>query len=118
MTPFILQATDDTPAINFDFDARRLVITGESYPEDPNKFWAPVLESLHTFLKTENNSKITLDLSISFLNSTSFRAVLLLLKALERASDNGNSVMVYWRYRVDDEFARDNGKELERALGS
>ena len=118
MSKFVRAATEDTPEVDFDFHSNYLKIAGQSYPEDPREFWVPVLDALRSHLATASQTKITLDFNLSFLNSTSFRAVLQVLKAVDGAVANGNTVNVLWRFRKDDEFARDNGKELEKALRS
>ena len=51
MDKFERAATDRSPEISFDFANHHLRIKGESYPEDVNAFYGPVLEALERYLQ-------------------------------------------------------------------
>ena len=50
MKSFRRKATNQTPAIDFNYEANELRISGESWLEDAAKFWVPVLNSVREYL--------------------------------------------------------------------
>ncbi|MGA8757484.1 MAG: DUF1987 domain-containing protein [Stellaceae bacterium] len=116
MRAFRRKATDQTPAIDFDYDAHELRISGESWLEDAAKFWIPVLNSVREYADKAASENITVDVQLSYLNTGSFKAMVQLCRSLEEAAKRGNTVLFNWRYRKDDEMARGYGEDLEASV--
>jgi SiaC family regulatory phosphoprotein len=116
MRAFRRKATDQTPAIDFDYDAHELRISGESWLEDAAKFWIPVLNSVREYAEKAASENITVDVQLSYLNTGSFKAMVQLCRSLEEAAKRGNTVVFNWRYRKDDEMARGYGEDLEASV--
>jgi hypothetical protein len=116
MRAFRRKATEQTPAIDFDYDAHELRISGESWLEDAAKFWIPVLNSVREYAEKAASENITVDVQLSYLNTGSFKAMVQLCRSLEEAAKRGNTVVFNWRYRKDDEMARGYGEDLEASV--
>jgi hypothetical protein len=116
MKAFRRRATNQTPAVDFNYETHELRISGESWLEDAAKFWVPVLNSVREYLDDSTNAKIKVDVQVSYLNTTSFKAMVRLYRSLDEAATRGNSVVFTWRYRRGDEMARGYGEDLEASV--
>lgn len=116
MKAFRKKATNQTPAVDFNYDAHELRISGESWLEDAAKFWVPVLNSVREYLDSIANAKIKVDVQLSYLNTGSFKAMVQLYRSLDEAAKRGNAVVFSWRYRRDDEMGRGYGEDLEASV--
>jgi hypothetical protein len=116
MRAFHRKATSQTPAIDFDYEAHELRISGESWVEDAAKFWVPVLNSVREYLGGAVNENIKVDVQLSYLNTGSFKAMVQLCRILDEAAKKGNALAFSWRYRRDDEMARGYGEDLEASV--
>jgi hypothetical protein len=116
MRAFRRKATGQTPAVDFDYEAHELRISGESWVEDAAKFWVPVLNSVREYLDSATNENIKVDVQLSYLNTGSFKAMVQLCRILDGAAKKGNALAFSWRYRKDDEMARGYGEDLEASV--
>jgi SiaC family regulatory phosphoprotein len=116
MRAFRRKATNQTPAIDFNYESNELRISGESWLEDAAKFWVPVLNSVREYLGATTNASISVDVQLSYLNTGSFKAMVQLYRSLDDAAKRGNAVVFSWRYRKDDEMARGYGEDLEASV--
>jgi len=116
MRAFRRKATSQTPAVDFDYEAHELRISGESWLEDAAKFWVPVLNSVREYLEGTINKNIKVDVRLSYLNTGSFKAMVQLFRSLDEAARKGNAVSFSWRHRRDDEMARGYGEDLEASV--
>lgn len=115
-----ITTTDRTPLVSFDFEKGRLKLKGESYPEDAAGFYGPVLSALDAYLENLRSGTCRLDLELVYFNSSSAKAIMMLLEKLDRAAADGASVEIYWHYDPDDDTMREVGEEfgedIEHAL--
>jgi hypothetical protein len=116
MRSFRRKATNQTPAVDFNYETHELRISGESWLEDAAKFWVPALNSVRQYLDGASNAKINVDVQLSYLNTGSFKAMVQLYRSLDEAAKRGNTVVFCWRYRKDDEMARGYGEDLEASV--
>ena len=116
---FELKATSRTPLVVFDFAANRLRIAGESYPEDATEFYGPVFVALDGYLARLGSGVCRFDFELIYLNSSSAKAVMMVMDKLDAAAKKGASVNVYWHYDSDDdtmqELGEEFGEDLEKA---
>ena len=114
-----IPATARTPNIAFDFGKNHLKLTGESYPEDVTEFYHPVFSALDGYLATLGPGSCRFDFELIYLNSSSAKAVMMLMDKLEAAAEKGASVEVYWYYDKEDdtmqELGGEFGEDLEKA---
>ncbi len=108
-----LEPTKYTPEIDFDPEARRLVIRGRSYPENTSEFYAPVFEWLEAYLEEATDDDVTVNIELDYFNSSSSKALMDFCDILEDAADAGKRITVNWIYAADDEDMADMGQEFQ-----
>ena len=113
-----IAATIRTPAVTFDFVQHHLKIKGESYPEDVTEFYGPVFTALDNYLSKLGKGSCRFDFELIYLNSSSAKAVMMLMDKLEAAAKKGASVDVYWYYDKEDDTMQELGEEFGEDLES
>ena len=110
MNPLELPATDTTPKVVFNPAGPVLRFEGESYPENVSSFFGPVHAWLKEYLATGPNFRV--ELAFTYLNTSSTKAVLDLLLALEEFHRAGGKVSVTWFYQPGIEVMQEAGEEF------
>jgi hypothetical protein len=105
-----IQRTRSTPLVQFDASSSVLLIQGESYPENSFDFFAPVIDWVTGTLGSLPGLK--LDVSVSYMNSSSIKCMLDILDALEEAHGAGKDVSITWRYDPDNPRALELAEEF------
>lgn len=113
-----IEPTSRTPAVVFDFVNNHLRISGESYPEDVTEFYRPVFNALDEYLGALGQGNCRFDFELIYLNSSSAKAVMMLMDKLEAAAVGGASVDVYWLYDKEDDTMQELGEEFGEDLES
>jgi SiaC family regulatory phosphoprotein len=116
MEKFERAASDRSPEIDFDFPKHHLRIRGESYPEDVNSFYGPVLEALEAYLRELGRGTCRVDFELLYFNSSSAKAIMTLLERLDDAAARGASVTIYWHYDEEDDTMEELGEEFSEDL--
>ena len=111
-----IKATSRTPSVAFDFAANRLKIAGESYPEDATEFYGPVFAALDNYLARLGSGVCRFDFELIYLNSSSAKAVMMVMDKLDAAAKKGASVDVYWHYDGEDDTMQELGEEFGEDL--
>jgi hypothetical protein len=97
--------------VDFDPQSGRLKISGESYPENTLVFFRPIIDWISGYLK--ESSKLSLELYLIYMNTTSVKCMLELLDILEEAYNNGGDICLSWLYDEDNDRALDTAEEFE-----
>lgn len=113
-----IEPTSRTPAVVFDFAGNHLKISGESYPEDVTEFYRPVFDALDEYLGGLGQGSCRFDFELIYLNSSSAKAVMMLMDKLEAAAANGASVDIHWLYDKEDDTMQELGEEFGEDLES
>ena len=111
-----IAATDRSPAVSFDFDAHHLKISGESYPEDVTAFYNPIFEILDQYLGALGEGSCRFDFELIYFNSSSAKAIMMLMEKLDEAAEEGASVTVNWYYDEEDDTMEELGEEFGEDL--
>jgi SiaC family regulatory phosphoprotein len=111
-----IPATARTPAVLFDFGQHQLKIKGESYPEDVTEFYGPVFSALDTYLANLGEGQCCFDFELIYLNSSSAKAIMMLMDKLDLAASKGATVDVYWHYDKEDDTMQELGEEFGEDL--
>ncbi|MBF0310722.1 MAG: DUF1987 domain-containing protein [Magnetococcales bacterium] len=111
-----LEATKRTPGIAFDFDANRFAISGESYPEDVNKFFAPLVQNLEQHMERLEGATVSFRFDLIYFNSTTAKILMGLFETLDRCAAAGNQVNITWAYAADDSNMQELGEEFSEDL--
>ncbi len=118
MENYTVDATSHTPEITFDIEAGTLVLVGESYPEDVSAFYAPLMSQLDAYIAAKPEKGLRVDLKFVYINSSSARTVMQLLKKFDDAAEDGLPVTVRWIYDEDDDMMMEMGEEYGEDLES
>lgn len=117
MEKLIIEPTKSTPLIDFDPVSRVLLLKGESYPEYAAKFYGPVFSWLTAFFEEGcEEQTVTVNIEITYFNSSSSKALMNIFDILEEAAEKGNNVVVNWRYDKENEAAEECGEEFMEDL--
>jgi len=116
MQNLTIPATARTPAIDFDFGKNHLKLSGESYPEDVTEFYNPVFSALDAYLSTLGSGSCRFDFELIYLNSSSAKAVMMLMDKLDAAAAKGAAVDVHWFYDEEDDTMQELGEEFGEDL--
>jgi len=118
MEKISISSTARTPAVEFDPVARTFVLSGESYPEDPFKFFADPLATVNAFLEEKHEGPIHFEFRLTYFNSSSAKVLMDLFCSLEEAASRGNDVSVDWVYAEDDDNMLELGEEFSEELSA
>lgn len=113
MDNLYIAATTTSPEVDFRFDENVLTLRGESYPENAAAFYAPVTERLRAYLAACNDTSITVDVTLTYFNSSSTKMLFSVFDALDEAAASGNRVLVNWFRDAEDETILEFGEELQ-----
>jgi len=91
-----IQQTDSTPLVFFNQTTATLQLVGESYPENSFDFYGVVLAWLKSALL--ELPELVLDITITYMNSSSTKCTLDLLDMMEDAYTRGIKTSIIWRY--------------------
>jgi len=110
---FYIEATDETPKIDFDPSREHFEISGISMPEDVLKFYSPIQVWVEAYIQKPLNSTI-IKVKLDYFNSSSAKYLVRLLQELEKIK--GNSVKMLWYYHEEDDLMLERGEELQLVL--
>ena len=115
MEKLLIEATSDTPRVEFDPESLKFEILGKALPEDAIEFFKPLYDWLSEYIdSTEGGFELTLDLV--YLNSSSTRYIFNILALMEDAHEDGRDMHVKWRVSGTDEVMLGKGEELAEML--
>ena len=112
MEPLLLNATDDTPQIQFNKSSGIFEITGRSLPEEVINFYAPVIDWVEKYVRQPNDDTVV-KLKLIYFNSASQRYLLEVLTSFEKLIEKGKQINIEWYYPEDDEEMREAGEEYQ-----
>lgn len=116
MNKLHVKPTETTPELNFDYDANRYSIEGESYPENVKNFYREPVRDLKEHLSSLEKADLQFTFSFRYFHSSTARILYTLFEALEECAAAGNTVKVIWRYEAEDENMEEMGEELGDCL--
>ncbi len=88
------------PIVNFNSSTGICEITGESYMEETFKFYEPVILWLRDYCS--GNKPITMNIKLTYFNTSSSRFILEMLDILKKYQQQGFPVTISWYYKKDD----------------
>ena len=118
MEPITIEATKSSPFIHIDPVNHMIQFKGESYPENAAKFFGPILSSISKFLTDSRASQVTVDMQVTYFNSSSSKALLNLFEMLENSVSEGKDIVVNWFYHPENEAALEAGEEFRDEVPS
>lgn len=109
------RATSRTPAVDFLFAEGRLRLAGESYPEDVTTLFGPLLAAVDDWLAADPPAA-RLEVALAYFNSSSAKAIMMLLEKLDAAAARGCAAEVVWSFDPEDESMRELGEKFGEDL--
>ncbi|MBN3763778.1 DUF1987 domain-containing protein [Burkholderia sp. Ac-20365] len=113
MDNLYIAATATSPEVDFRFDQHSLLLRGESYPENAAAFYAPIIEQLRQYLSESVGAVITVDVVLTYFNSSSTKMLFSVFDALDEAAQSGSRVLMNWYRDEEDETIFEFGEELK-----
>jgi hypothetical protein len=101
MDSLTLQGTRKIPTINFDALNGIIELSGNSTPENPYDFYEPLLQWVDNYCM-QPSSKTIIKIKLEYLNSSSSKLILVLLKKFELLHRNNNDAIIKWQCEEDD----------------
>jgi len=112
MDNLYIAPTPSSPEVDFRFDAHRLSLRGESYPENAAAFYANVIAQLKTYLAQPQEQPIDVQIALAYFNSSSTKMLFNLIEALNEAAQAGRQVDLHWYHDEEDDTLFEFGQEL------
>jgi len=116
LNSLIIEKTYSTPYVNFDPESGRMMISGESFPENASRFYTPVLQWIEDYINNVDGQKVEFNFEIKYFNSSTSKVFLNIFDLLEEAADEGKDITVNWRCNEENESAIECGEEFKEDL--
>ena len=116
MSQFHIPATRSTPEIFLDTDTNVYRVVGHSIPENAGKFYTPVLEWLRENI-TNISSGSVFEFCLPYFNSSSLKALYMMLMEVKKESEKGRKFEVDWYIEDDDDFMTDAAETFSEMVG-
>ena len=107
-----IAATDRTPAIDLTLTPLKLVMAGESFPEDVSAFYGEVITSINQ-LVTNVQGKLEVEMAFVYINSSSIKAMYRIFEGIDSYRQAGNEVQVVWKAEEDDDIMQELGEDFK-----
>ena len=111
MTDLMIEATSRTPLIQLSGAKGHLHISGESYPEDVQRFYAALNEHLALYFAAKP-THLDAEVKLRHFNSSSARALIDLLDQLDEAAQKDIAISVRWYCDPDDDITREFAEDI------
>lgn len=111
----VIKETTFSPLVNIQTNEHRIIISGQSRLEDPSSFY----EELTTVLDQSINeckTYLSIDFSLSYLNSSSSKWLFHILKGLQSKFHGKKLITINWYYNNDDESMLEAGEVFQSLL--
>ncbi len=88
------------PTVKLDASTGICEIAGESYLEETSQFYEPIYDWLVEFMKSKK--PITFNFKLSYVNTSSSKHILFILRLLKQYGEAGNKVETNWFIETGD----------------
>jgi hypothetical protein len=115
-----IEATANSPKINFDPDKNIFEIKGESWPHDAEAFYSQIIAWFTDYSAILGKSRGTLDpglfiFDLDYFNSSSAIYILDICRNIARVRSKGKNISIRWHYEKDDSDMLSMGREMSRS---
>jgi hypothetical protein len=111
-----IAATRNTPAILLDPAGKCFRMVGNSLPENAGEFYTPIIERLKEALPGLGNDT-SFEFCLPYFNSSSLKAIYLILTEIKKAMDGGQQFEVIWHIEEDDDFMTEAAETFMEMCG-
>ena len=111
-----IEATEDTPLIDFNVETGVFQVTGRALPEDAHEFFKPIEDWVQEYAESPKD-KTTVEMRIDYFNSAATRYIFNLLMCFEDIVDEEKGeVTIVWYYKEGDDMIESKGEEMSSIL--
>lgn len=89
------------PVVDFNYKTGVCSIEGESFLEETDDFYTPLIEWLKQYIE-EITKTITFNIKLTYYNTSSSKKILTILRVLKRYVQQGGNVIINWYYEKND----------------
>ncbi len=104
-------ATESTPALEFDLQLGNLSLRGKSIPQDPTRFYEPLLKLLSKYT-SDPASETIVNIEMEYFNTPTAKYLQDIFLKLESIKTQSN-ITVNWHYDIDDTDMLQAGKDYQ-----
>lgn len=112
MDKLIREAKKSTPKIICDPKENYILIKGESYPENSFEFYEPIMDWVEEYIEEIDDEMTKVELSLSYLNTSSTKSVMCILDILEEGYQEGKDITINWYYDKDNELSYEMAEDF------
>ena len=112
---YVLKPNKFLPGIILDKEDNIFRIYGKSCPVNAIAFYKPVINWLDDYYEDPLDIT-TLDIQLDYINTSTARALLKVLKRIERLNESGFAAKVRWFYPDNDEDILEIGNDFEQIV--
>jgi hypothetical protein len=109
---FEVAQTSASPFISANGDDGRVIIRGDSYPENSFELFRPLIAWVETYL-AQPRRPLRFEVELLYMNTSSVRAMMDIFDLLESAFQNGTDVGVVWLYDAGNERVAELAEEFK-----
>lgn len=113
MTDLHVNSTKNSPAVEGSFKDSKLNITGNSFPENAQKFYAEIASWVENLAESSDSIEINCD--INYMASSSLISFLDLLKRCE-SKFGPDQCVLNWNFESDDDDAERTGEDFSKIV--
>ncbi len=110
MENLIIEETKYTPKITLETSGT-ITMIGKSYPENTFDFYAPMMAWTKEYFETSAANLTTVNLEITYFNSSSSKLFFDFFDLLEEASED-NTIKINWIHDEENESAEEAGEDF------
>ena len=111
MDLFTLNATETTPSVNFNPETGKLIIEGNSIPNDAEEFFNPILSWLEEYVSS-TRVKTTLVIKLHYFNVSSSKRILYMFYKLNELLKFNKPVVIKWYYSEEEDEMFEVGQDF------
>lgn len=115
MSELIIEASSNTPKVQFSLDQKIQSISGLSTPIDSFEFYRPLIQWIE-----DNQNQLSPDstfrFELNYFNSSSMKALLWLIQAVANGIEQGKGWTIEWVVTEEDEFMEEAGESFQSLI--
>jgi hypothetical protein len=115
MESLIIQSTTNTPAVRFNPQNGKFLISGVSLPENVLEFYEPVMHWIEEYFEKPNHETI-FEFKFNYLNTASSKIVSNILQILDQEYTKGINVSILWYFDFEDAEIKELGQDLSEMM--
>lgn len=116
MDNLIIEKTVSTPYIDFNYDEKKLIISGESFPENAAKFYEPVMDWIKEYLKQLIEEETIIEFEMIYFNSSTSKIFMTIFSLFDEEVKKGKNIKIVWIASEDNDISIECGEEFKEDI--